>query len=233
MTFDKDRQSRMAESSVNAPAKKDGAGGSFTWGSAIDDPTEYVYAEAAGPNVVVMDLAPAVIRAAEPYTFVNTNDNFPTLSGARVGMPVAGGVVQVPSMAPGARAWPASSAPKVILSESMLRPGTTDLYDGNHPRNQFAARPQVTRSIGAGPQLSLDWSSSGIPLEVNRGLIASTTANHQGLYQTTQAQRIPAQYLQPNQVMQAPVQNRGYRVQQPQVRQQHRNYAQASRGQCR
>jgi len=229
----------MADSSVNAPAKKDGAGGSYTWGSAGDDPTDYIIGgEVIGPNVTTVTLEPAVVKNAAPaQPFVgNLADNraFPSLSGVIKAQPAASGVVQVPTMAPGARAWPASSAPKVVLSAEQLRPGTADIFDSSHPRNVFATRPTtstptVVQSVG--PQMAIDWSSSGIPLEVNRSIIQAGNAAHLGLYQQpSSGYKIPANYLRPTTAPMAP--KVSYRVQaqsRPQVVKQSRG--QLSRGQ--
>lgn len=234
---DKDRHSRMIDSSVNAPAKKDGAGGSYTWGSAVDDPVDFIpiSSEVVGPNVITstMPIATTTVVEAQPFRG-NLLDNrqFPGLGTSGYAAPVASGVVQVPTMAPGARAWPASAAPKVVLTAETLRPGTTDLFDSTHPRNMFASRPVTTSTVvqSTGPQMAIDWSTSGIPMEVNRSLIASGSPSHLGLYQQAQATRVPAQYLRP---ATAPIQAaRSYRVQgqgKPAVVKQMR--AQGSRGQ--
>jgi hypothetical protein len=238
MADNKDRQSRMIASSVNAPAKKDGAGGSYTWGSATDDPTDFVMnQEVIGPNVTTTAYAPAspvkVVQADPFQGNLMDNRQFPTLSGIIMAPPTATGVT-IPTMAPGARAWPASSAPKVVLTAEQLRPGTSDMFGSSHPRNTFASKPtpvQTTIVQSAGPQMAIDWSSTGVPLEVNRALIASSNPSHLGLYQTPQAARpVPAQYLRPTT---APVAaTRSYRVQaqqKPPIQKHMR--AQGSRGQ--
>lgn len=61
MADDKDRRSRMAFSSVNAPAKKGGAGGKHTWGAA-GDVQDYESVGAAGSKVTT---APAAAEAGE------------------------------------------------------------------------------------------------------------------------------------------------------------------------
>jgi len=235
---DKDRRSNMADSSVKAQPKKDGAGGNYTWGSATDDPVDFIPAssQVAGPNVSVSTapVTSTVVVSATPFSG-NLVDNrqFPSLSGMGVPIPAARGVVQVPAMAPGARAWPASSAPKVVLSTEVLRPGTTDLFDSSHPRNMFATRPVTSTVVqqSPGPQQAIDWSGSGVPLEINRSLVASGSPNHLGLYQQVQANRVPTQYLRP--ATQAAQPTRGYRaqpVQQPMRSMVKQNYGQGSRG---
>jgi len=66
MDAERDRRSRMANSSVNADAKKGGAGGAFTWGSptAVMD-MNYLPTPVMQPNVVTM-AQPVVMQAAPP-----------------------------------------------------------------------------------------------------------------------------------------------------------------------
>lgn len=235
----------MIDSSVRAPAKKDGAGGGYTWGSAVDDPVDFipVSSQVTGPNIITAGYSPTVVQQVSISPFAgNLADNrqFPTLGGAiPVAVPAASGVVQVPTMAPGARAWPASAAPKVALSTEVLRPGTTDLFDSSHPRNKFATKP-VTSVVATTPApiqsaapVAIDWSGSGT-VDINRSLVAASNPAHLGLYQQqqTQANRIPAQYLRP---ATAPVQaNKQFYVNaqnKPNRSLVSKNYAQGSRGQ--
>jgi len=62
---DKDRRSRMANSTVNAPAKKDGAGGSYTWGSAGD----------------IVDYEPVGLGGMTKVTTAPAEDSAPTPNG--------------------------------------------------------------------------------------------------------------------------------------------------------
>merc|ERR550514_1648379 len=129
---------------------------------------------------------------------------------------------------------PASTAPKVVLDlkAQELRPGTADVFNSTHPRNMFAPKPTTATATvvpSGGPQIAIDWSSSGIPLEVNRSLIKAGTSSHLGLYQQASNNRIPTQYLCP---ATSPVQAaRSQRVQAqgrpPMVKQM---YAKGSRG---
>mmetsp|Transcript_50473 Transcript_50473/g.156217 ORF Transcript_50473/g.156217 Transcript_50473/m.156217 type:complete len:499 (+) Transcript_50473:122-1618(+) len=86
MSEEKDRRSKMATSTVNAPAKKGGAGGSYTWGKAEDvtdfEPVGVSGAEkvSVAPAAAPAEAAPA---AAEPMTLDrNDSAHFPKLSAA-------------------------------------------------------------------------------------------------------------------------------------------------------
>jgi hypothetical protein len=229
----------MIASSVNAPAKKDGAGGGYTWGSALDDPTDFVpvSSQVAGPNIITTT-APECSGLGQPVSPFGGNlmDNFqyPPLGGSLpIAQPAASGVVQVPTLAPGARAWPASSAPRIALTTESIRCGTSDIFDSTHPRSKFAAKPITTVTsapVQAAP-VAIDWSGAGVQ-DVNRSLVAAGNPAHLGLYQQAQSARIPTQYLRP---ATAPVQaNLNYRVQaaaKPNRSVVTKNYAQGSRGQ--
>lgn len=82
-----DRRSNMSVSSVNAPAKKDGAGGSYTWGRAMD----VVDYEPMGSTNRVVTVAAAPVAAApvvvhqQPVT-ITDGAQFPSL-GATLGGP--------------------------------------------------------------------------------------------------------------------------------------------------
>merc|ERR1719498_262310 len=83
------------------------------------------------------------------------------------------------AMIPDAEAKLASSAPKIVLKAEQLRPGTADLFGSSHPRNAFACKATTSTATvhHAGLQMAIDWSSSGIPLEVNRSLIKAGTSS--------------------------------------------------------
>jgi len=220
MPLVKSRQSRMIDSSVNAPAKKDGAGGSYTWGSAVNNPTDFIplSSEVVGPSITTT-AAPAATIVVQAEPFELDDSQFPSLSGK--------------SMALDAQVTPASSVPKVILAADHLRPGTADLFGSSHPRNTFASKPAKSTPAGvqtAGLQMAIDWSDCGIPLEVNRSLIKAGTSSHLGLYQQASTDRVPKEYLRP--ATAAVQETRSHRIQaqgRPQmVKQMH---AKGSRGQ--
>merc|ERR1712118_23052 len=75
-----------------------------------------------------------------------------------------------------------------------------ELFDSSHPRNMFAAKPTTSTGVAVsteGPQMAIDWSSSGIPLEVNRSLVKAGNPSHLGLYQQAATNYVPVQYLRP------------------------------------
>jgi len=206
-------------------AKKDGAGGSYTWGSATADPADFmpVSSVVVGPNVTTSAAAPAAPAAptlvqAQPFQGnLMDDEQFPSLSGKILSQPATLGVMQVPTpsrqarkeeqeeeagpiTAPVAQAELASPTPRVALTEDKLRPGMVDSFNSSHPRNLFAPKPTTLATMvaqNAGPQMAIDWSSSGIPLEVNRSLIKAGNSSHLGLYQQASTKYVPAQYLRP------------------------------------
>eukprot|EP00931_Biecheleriopsis_adriatica_P118235 TRINITY_DN93683_c0_g1_i1.p1 TRINITY_DN93683_c0_g1~~TRINITY_DN93683_c0_g1_i1.p1 ORF type:complete len:210 (-),score=43.86 TRINITY_DN93683_c0_g1_i1:277-906(-) len=81
---DKDRRSRMAHSSVNAPAKKDGAGGRFTWGKA-DDVQDYEPVGVQGPgkvSVSAVNTDMAKSSGASQEVPRNSSEHFPSLAAS-------------------------------------------------------------------------------------------------------------------------------------------------------
>eukprot|EP00746_Dinoflagellata_sp_MGD_P150502 gnl/MRDRNA2_/MRDRNA2_82350_c0_seq2.p1 gnl/MRDRNA2_/MRDRNA2_82350_c0~~gnl/MRDRNA2_/MRDRNA2_82350_c0_seq2.p1 ORF type:complete len:278 (+),score=45.01 gnl/MRDRNA2_/MRDRNA2_82350_c0_seq2:125-835(+) len=232
-------------SSINAPAKKNGAGGSYTWGISAQDDIDFMPAAfgVAGANVSIMAAAPAtpneegwLLVDAEPKEAFQGNlmddKEFPTLAGR--GVPAQPSIPEVEQgirTSPQVQAVP-SPARKVVAKSDQLRPGSEDLFDASHPRNRFACKPTTTlpASTPSSSQMAIDWSNSGIPLEVNRSLVKSGNSAHLGLYQQAAATRIPTEYLRP---ATAPVQaSRSHRVQlqgkPPMVKQM---FAKGSRGQ--
>jgi len=220
-------------------AKKDGAGGSYTWGSATDDPADFlpVSSQVVGPNVITSAAAPTGTTLVQAQPFQGNlmdDEQFPTLSGKIIAPQAASVVKQVPTpsrqlrkeeeqqpelASPAPRvsvAQPelASPAPRVVLTAEKLRPGVKDSFDSSHPRNLFAPKPTTSTMMvaqNAGPQMAIDWSSSGIPLEVNRSLVKAGNPSHLGLYQQAATNYVPAQYLRP---ATAPIQpTRSHRVQ--------------------
>jgi hypothetical protein len=199
----------MIDSSLNAPIKKNGAGGAYTWGTAADDPIDSMPAssEAIGANVSTIAACPVTNAFVESDPFkgdLMDDEQFPSLSGKVLARPAPAGVdvgmeqvvdMQVVHTSSAQTAVPLNAVP---LNADQLRHGTQDLFDASHPRNKFACKPTSTQSNHSeGHQVAIDWSSSGIPMEVNRSLIKAGTAAHLGLYQHASINRIPAQYLRP------------------------------------
>jgi len=180
----KDRRTRMVTSSVNAPVKKDGAGGHYTWGGAMDvkdyEPvglggmTKVITAAPAPVQVPVsqpMQLAPAVIQDTQQFPALGSTVQ-PTImpaTSARWAAPSAA-VYAAPGsvkMAPGAVTQVTTStvsAQKVVLNGDMLRAGVPAL-DAQHPRNAFARKPHKAGGGSAEQQIqeapAIDWTASG------------------------------------------------------------------------
>mmetsp|Transcript_65354 Transcript_65354/g.102871 ORF Transcript_65354/g.102871 Transcript_65354/m.102871 type:complete len:169 (-) Transcript_65354:137-643(-) len=76
-----ERRSRMANTTYKAPAKKDGAGGAYTWGSPLDSNTFYESSVTAVPSITVA--APSFLQPTNPIQSmpVNLQDSvaFPSL----------------------------------------------------------------------------------------------------------------------------------------------------------
>lgn len=152
MADNRDRRTNMVNSSINQPAKKGGAGGAYTWGSALDV-TDYGIPQGvqAFPSAgVVIQAAPQqVFLPAQPLQ-VNMNDamQFPTLGATVVSGPVS---------------WGPTNRAANAVSYDNLRPGAAQLFDGQHPRNTFA--PKARHVVQAGQVQTIDWSQAGIPNE--------------------------------------------------------------------
>jgi len=84
-----DRQSRMANSRMHAPPKKDGSGGKYTWGNEVDDPTDYAPVGVQGEQKVVtakIEEPSAAKGPAPPTSDVKpeSTEQFPPLSSVRM-----------------------------------------------------------------------------------------------------------------------------------------------------
>jgi len=177
----KDRRSNMAYGGYKDPAKKDGAGGAYTWGSPTDvtdyDPSGFGPAPAG-----VVIAAPVTYAAPQPVVYaappnVASAQEFPTLGTpviaqrAQWGPPggtttVAGGSVVIAGA-------PVAGNPVIVQQQDAMRPGV--VVDSSHPRNQFVSRPHKN---SGGSITTIDWSSTGTPQDVSRALIRGGTANH-------------------------------------------------------
>jgi len=179
--MEKDRHSRMLYSTVNAPAKKGGAGGAFTWGSAMD-PAAMAYspvgeAMAAPKIAVAAGPAPVVYTTMQqvPMNY-NLRDQgaFPALvAGPRPPAPAVWGP-------------PAVQTPSIIEPEVILRAGSHELFDSSHPRNAFAKKVRVSQVMAdkRTPAASIDWSSEGLS-GMHQQLVKAVAANpaHLSIYQ--------------------------------------------------
>lgn len=180
-----DRRTNMANSSVNAPPKKGGAGGGYTWGSPLDV-TDYEPVGVTGSVGVVTQSLPVVssptaVAAGTPTSFQMTQQAFPNALGA------APAKVAVSSWGPGA-------LPQTVVSGSAIRQGVS--VGQQQPRNLFArkARPQQTQVVATQVQDGMiDWSKSGMPVETMQAIVRQ--AAHLGPYATAGPTTLPLDTL--------------------------------------
>eukprot|EP00927_Polykrikos_kofoidii_P085667 TRINITY_DN937_c0_g1_i3.p1 TRINITY_DN937_c0_g1~~TRINITY_DN937_c0_g1_i3.p1 ORF type:complete len:262 (+),score=25.70 TRINITY_DN937_c0_g1_i3:85-786(+) len=208
---DRRNQKFSAISTVNAPVKKGGAGGSYTWGSAMDVMdyvpvgTTVTKVQTAAP-VTYVQAAPAV--AASPMTA--------SLADASQ-FPALGSVAPVP--APAVTTWGPGSvvAQSNVVSDDRVR-SIEGGFDAQHPRNTFARLPKTsgTQVVDGGQQFAIDWTQAGTTSLQQVALHAGSSAAHLGPY-VQQAQPIPLSVLQQTPQTSArqhivPVANRGYPI---------------------
>lgn len=181
---EKDRRSRMAISSMNQPAKKSG-NGSFGWGAAAEfgpDDVQTCFSREAvvAPSKVVVapassspceDDETAPMQSFQTMPEVMDSSEFPSLSTqASVQQPKVWGpvkeesLVSLPDPAPPVE----SCLPPASIPEAQARIGSVEVFDAQHPRNQFARKPRRTtlpqdaseEKVEDGFVL-VDWSSAG------------------------------------------------------------------------
>lgn len=172
----------MIASSVNAPIKKGGAGGSYTWGSPLDVQDFEPVGVGAGYGVVTAPMmAPTIVQTVAAPAYRMDQQAFPTL-----GAPVAAPTVK----------W--GPPGQVQLSEAALRTGALNVVGAEHPRNLFAKKPyvrtQVAATPSAGPQV-IDWTQSGMPVEVMTSIVQSAGAAHLGPYGQVAPATVPLDVL--------------------------------------
>jgi hypothetical protein len=202
----KPRHTNMIHSSINAAPKKDGAGGSYTWGDAAEVTDYELLGFDANSVGVVTSAAPCSIQVAPTVlpapldVKLEDHDAFPSLLTSttklqKVGKPTS----QLPAPE---LALPMEDPMEWVIvpppSASTLRTGALDSAGGQHPRNLFAKKPYVKQLPAEefAQERSIDWSQSGIPNEVKTQIIkASRNAAHQGLYTKEQAPALPLDLL--------------------------------------
>lgn len=175
---EKDRHSRMVYSTINAPAKKDGAGGAFTWGSATDVPMDWA-------PIGMSEVAPKVIVAAAPTPVQYTTAPIVVQSPMNLNLRDKGSfpaLVGGPRPLPPAQWGPSIASPAVINAEKVLRPGSQDLFDSTHPRNTFAKKVSIVQPDTVSP--TIDWSSGGMT-GMQQQMVRAVAANpaHLSIYQ--------------------------------------------------
>jgi hypothetical protein len=199
---EKSRRSNMAHSSVNAPLKKGGAGGSYTWGSVLDI-TDY---ELHGFET---DFIGVVTSSFAKWSSEGENQDcapfdarlddaeiFPCLPTSAV-KPQQSSLAPMPAEDDSLQLEPAAEW-VIVAPPSMesIRPGALDVVDGQHPRNMLAKRRCSKTAQHSSAQLrAIDWSEAGIPDQVKRQIIRSgLNASHRGLY-SKDATTIPFEVL--------------------------------------
>mmetsp|Transcript_20453 Transcript_20453/g.57554 ORF Transcript_20453/g.57554 Transcript_20453/m.57554 type:complete len:296 (+) Transcript_20453:91-978(+) len=179
----KDRRSNMVKSSINAPAKKDGAGGSYTWGSAMDV-TDYEPVGLASMNQVVM-VGPAPVPTPAPVrqesVCISDAAQFPSLGSQPAASPLtsarwaapAPAVYQAPpvlQMAPAAAPAKVSAAAPVtktyVVTQTAARTGPVQATSVRIPPPSSAGATVSTTVTTAGaPRVVLgeDMLRQGVP----------------------------------------------------------------------
>jgi|EP00927_Polykrikos_kofoidii_P080893 hypothetical protein len=212
---DRRNQKFNAISTVNAPAKKGGAGGCYTWGTAMDvmdyQPAGTTFTKvqtAAAPSCT--QTVPAV--ATSPLTF--------SLADAAQ-FPALGSVTIAPAATswgpPGQVSIPTQS--NVALAHDCVR-NIEGGFDAQHPRNTFARLPRTScapQTVSGAQQFAIDWTQAGTTSLQQVALHAGSSAAHLGPY-VQPAQQVPLSVL--HQIPQVsarqfiqPAANRGYQYQ--------------------
>jgi len=194
--MDKDRRTRMVNSSMKAPPKKGGAGGQFTWGSATEVDWYDPFGHTGAPVGVVIGSAVADVMYPQVSTDMGVNVRDPQH------FPALGGIIPIPlsSQTVSGGCWPAPPAPPPILGEKSVRAGMLGEFDAQHPRNMFAKKPHVIPSSPAEQQglAAIDWSHDGIPKQVQQSIVHSmSNPAHLSPYVQQPEQKVPLGMLQP------------------------------------
>eukprot|EP00747_Dinoflagellata_sp_TGD_P163785 gnl/TRDRNA2_/TRDRNA2_182847_c0_seq1.p1 gnl/TRDRNA2_/TRDRNA2_182847_c0~~gnl/TRDRNA2_/TRDRNA2_182847_c0_seq1.p1 ORF type:complete len:274 (+),score=35.00 gnl/TRDRNA2_/TRDRNA2_182847_c0_seq1:92-823(+) len=162
---DKDRRSKMENSSINEPPKKDGAGGNYTWGSPTDVQDFEAHNDAIQPGVQVVP-QPDEPPPPEAEPFQLDQGQFPAL-GTTSARPLPTNWARMPATTTvtyGAPVMSTCTSPLSSVQYSSLRTGA--VFDSTHPRNRFAAPPYKSVVTTAQVPQAIDWSDSGIPKQV-------------------------------------------------------------------
>jgi len=210
----KDRRTNMAHSSVNAPPKKDGAGGAYTWGGATDV-TDYapvgVDTSAVGVHTtyVAQSMSGVPMQTVE---YRHSATDFPVLGTPAQRPSVVNWAPQAQPIVVHQAVPVATTSGSVVLAGHEPRPGVT--FDQSHPRNQFAVKPHTapaTTLVTSAP--AIDWSSPGMA-QVNTALVVAGSPSHVSPVNPPRpVQQIPLSVMQAqvrNQVNYAPTVSKSY-----------------------
>eukprot|EP00927_Polykrikos_kofoidii_P059709 TRINITY_DN5484_c0_g1_i1.p1 TRINITY_DN5484_c0_g1~~TRINITY_DN5484_c0_g1_i1.p1 ORF type:complete len:233 (-),score=26.60 TRINITY_DN5484_c0_g1_i1:146-844(-) len=177
---DRRDQKYSAISTVNAPAKKSGGGGSYTWGNAMDV-TDY---EPVGTTMTKVQVAaaPLVVQSAAPVAGPTMTANFVSSDFPQLGSPAP--VATRPAWGPPPAPISIATRQSIMMSEHPVRIVESG-FDAQHPRNAFARVPRTTSSPvidGGGQPLAIDWTQSGTTALQQQVLQASANPAHLGPY---------------------------------------------------
>jgi hypothetical protein len=182
----KHRRSNMAHSTVNASAKKDGAGGSYTWGTAMQtsdyEPFGIDFESIRVTTAYVPNYSPVADQA--PFDIgLEDSDAFPSLSSTK-------------ALEVGA---PESAAPEEVESDWVV---VTPEADTSPPNllHLVSKKKQSRRALREGGQkerpMTIDWSQAGIPQEVKMQILKSCMSpTHEGPYAKEHAGSLPLDIL--------------------------------------
>lgn len=190
MAAEQDRRSNMVNSSVNAPMKKGGAGGSYTWGAATD--VQDFVPVGVAPGTVGVVTAPQVVTGGY------VTQAAPAFQMDQSAFPVLGN----PGVQYMATQWGPTPVNTAQITSGALRSG----FEGGQqqPRNTFAKKPYTTvraantEVVAQAQQGAIDWNQSGMPVAVMQSIVQSGAASaHLGPYaQAAPVQSIPLSALQ-------------------------------------
>eukprot|EP00747_Dinoflagellata_sp_TGD_P135331 gnl/TRDRNA2_/TRDRNA2_175447_c1_seq1.p1 gnl/TRDRNA2_/TRDRNA2_175447_c1~~gnl/TRDRNA2_/TRDRNA2_175447_c1_seq1.p1 ORF type:complete len:240 (+),score=39.13 gnl/TRDRNA2_/TRDRNA2_175447_c1_seq1:66-785(+) len=208
MADGKDRRSGMANSSVKGQPKKDGAGGTYTWGK-DQDVTDFEGHRDFEPGVQVVPAADDKHPTNLPQApFELKQAQFPSLGATPTPVRAAAWGPSSP-MATTTYAAPVSciqTAPATSTAASYTNIRSGVVFDGQHPRNTFAAPAKTTVIQSQTIQPSIDWSDSGLPKQNLSSIIkGSSNAAHISPYSPTynMPKQIPASVFQATQLTQS------------------------------
>lgn len=177
------RATRMVNSSMTAGAKKGGAGGGYTWGSAMDVQDFVSTGVVADGSVGLVTVpTPTAIATASSPVFQMDQSAFPALGTTSTSVAV--------------RSWGPSTLNTTVVGSTAIRPGVAGVLGQQHPRNLFAKKaiPQPTQVVAANvEQGMIDWSKSGMPVETMQAVVRQ--AAHLGPFQAQGATTLPLDTL--------------------------------------
>jgi len=147
---DKDRRSRMPTSSVNAPAKKDGAGGAYTWGSAADV-TDYEPVGLGGMTKIATAPANPAAAEADPAAMAGGARERPKVQDPKQ-FPALGSASAVAAPATTV-AWGPASAAKIHTVPTVVQ--APPVYVTPQKARRKVAQTSPTANGASAPPLSV------------------------------------------------------------------------------